>query len=118
MTIESETSGFTSRCSACCRCTRNWELFARAGALFANNKIRIVVDAQGERVHSAAGQPTSPVPIPKGTTNFYAGLGISRRFLEIYDLRLEYQRAFDAGRRSHGRQGRLDTALLGLVVTF
>ena len=60
----------------------------------------------------------SPVPIPQSTTNIYAGLGISRRFFEIYDLRLEYQRTFDVGDEATGGKGDLDAALLGLVVTF
>ena len=48
----------------------------------------------------------------------YAGLGISRRILEIYDARLEYQRAFDAGLDETGGTGDLDALFLGLTVTF
>ncbi len=45
-------------------------------------------------------------------------MGLSRRFFEIYQLRLEYQRVFDAGDEDSGGKGDLDAALLGLVVTF
>jgi OmpA-OmpF porin, OOP family len=52
------------------------------------------------------------------TTETFAAVGISRRFFEIYDLRLEYLRVFDAGAESTGGKGDLDAALLGLNVTF
>jgi hypothetical protein len=52
------------------------------------------------------------------TTETFAGIGITRRIFEIYDLRLEYQRVFAAGSEDFGGAGDLDTALLGLNVTF
>ena len=117
VTIESETTGFTVAALGVLPLSRNWELFTRAGALFADNKIRIVVNAQGQQFIPPLGNRFSGSD-SQSATNFYAGLGISRRFFEIYDLRLEYQRTFDAGDEATGGKGDLDTALLGLVVTF
>jgi hypothetical protein len=117
VTIESETSGFTLTALGVLPLSRDWELFARAGALFADNKIRIAVSSQGQQFVPPLGNRFSGSD-SQGTTNLYAGLGLSRRFFDIYDLRLEYQRAFDVGDESSGGKGDLDAALLGLIVTF
>jgi OmpA-like transmembrane domain len=116
ITIEAETSGFTFAALGVLPLSRNWELFARAGALFADNKLRIEVTAQGQRFLPPLGNFSGSDS--QSTTNLFAGVGLSRRFFEIYDLRLEYQRVFDAGEEDSGGKGDLDTALLGLVVTF
>lgn len=115
--IESETTGFIVAVLGVLPLSRNWELFGRAGALFANNKITIDVTAQGQQFIPPRGNRFAASDTV-GTTNLSAGLGISRRFFEIYDLRLEYQRAFDAGDEDFGGKGDLDAALLGLTVTF
>jgi hypothetical protein len=117
VTIESETSGFTLAVLGVLPLSRNWELFGTAGALFADNKISIAVDAQGQRFLPPLGNHFSASD-SAGTTELYAALGLSRRFFEIYSLRLEYQRVFDAGDEDSGGKGDLDAALLGLVVTF
>jgi opacity protein-like surface antigen len=117
ISIESETNGLTLAALGVLPLSRDWELYARAGALFADNKIRIVVTAQGQQFIPPLGNRFAGSD-SQSSTNLYAGLGISRRFFEIYDLRLEYQRTVDAGDESTGGKGDLDTALLGLVVTF
>jgi OmpA-like transmembrane domain. len=117
VTIESETTGFTLTALGVLPLSRDWELFARAGALFADNKIRISVASQGQRFVPPLGNRFTGSDA-QGTTSLYAGLGLSRRFFDIYDLRLEYQRAFDVGVEATGGKADLDTALLGLTVTF
>ena len=47
--IETETTGYTFAALGMLPLSRNWELFARAGALFANNKITIRVNAEGQQ---------------------------------------------------------------------
>lgn len=115
--IHTETTGFTLAAVGVLPLTRDWELYGRAGALFADNKIRIVVTAEGERFIPPLGNRFSASD-SAGTIGAYAGLGIARRFFDIYHLRLEYQRAFDAGDDDSGGKGDLDAALLGLIVTF
>jgi hypothetical protein len=115
--IESETTGFTITALGVLPLSRDWELFARAGVLFADTKIIIEVNSQGQRFIPPLGNHFSGSD-SQSTTNLYAGLGLSRRFFEIYDLRLEYHRAFDAGDEDFGGKGDLDTVLLGLIVTF
>ncbi|HEY7638409.1 MAG TPA: outer membrane beta-barrel protein, partial [Steroidobacteraceae bacterium] len=116
-TIESETSGFTVSALGTWSLTRDWELFARGGALFATNRLRLVLAAQGTQFIPSIGNNAAD-SFSKSTTDLYAGVGISRRILEIYDVRLEYQRVFDAGEEVTGGKGDLDAALLSLTVTF
>ena len=117
VTIESETTGFTLTALGVLPLSRDWELFARAGALFADNRIRIAVASQGQQFIPPLGNRFTGSD-SSGSTNLYAGLGLSRRFFDVYDLRLEYHRAFDVGHESSGGKGDLDAALLGLIVTF
>jgi hypothetical protein len=117
VTIDSETTGFTVALLGALPLTRDWELFARAGALFADNKLQIQIDAQGQQFIPPLGNRFSAQDSGT-TTETYVGLGVARRFFEIYDLRLEYQRVFDAGDESLGDKGDLDALFLGLIVTF
>jgi hypothetical protein len=113
--IETEVSGFSLAAVGVLPLTRDWELFARGGVLFADNKIRLVVDATGQQFIPVPGD--FDVSGTESTTETFAAVGISRRFFEIYELRLEYQRVFDAGSEATAA-GDLDAALLGLNVTF
>jgi OOP family OmpA-OmpF porin len=115
--VESHTSGFTASVLGTLPLSRDWELFARGGALFANNKIRFTVDARGEDFLPPVGNHFSQSGA-KSSTEMYAGLGVSRRILEIYDARLEYQRVFEAGLDETGGTGDVDSLFLGLTVTF
>jgi len=114
--IETETSGFSFAAIGTLPLTHEWEVFARGGVLFATNKIRIVTDATGQRFIPVPGD--FDVSGNENTTETFAAVGISRRFFEVYALRLEYQRVFAAGAEETGGEGDLDGALLGLNVTF
>jgi hypothetical protein len=116
-TLESDTSGFTLAMLGTLPLTRDWELFARAGALFATNKFRFSLTAQGQEFIPPPGNSAAD-SFSQSTTDYYAGIGISRRIFEVYDLRLEYQRVFDQGKEITGGQGDLNVASVGLTVTF
>ena len=49
VSIDTETSGFTFAVLGVLPLTRDWELFARAGALFADNELSIEVTSQGQQ---------------------------------------------------------------------
>ena len=114
--IESETNGFSFAAIGTLPLTRDWEVFARGGVMFANTKLRIVADATGDQFIPAPGD--FDVSGNEDSTETFAGIGISRRIFENYDLRLEYQRIFTVGNANFGGAGDLDIALLGLNVTF
>jgi hypothetical protein len=115
-TIDSEVSGFSFAAVGTLPLSRDWELFARGGVLFASNKIRIVVDGTGQQFVPPIGD--FDVSGNEDTTETFAAIGISRRIFEIYALRLEYQRVFDAGTENLEGEADLNAALLGLNVTF
>lgn len=116
-TIESATSGFTAAALGVLPLNRDWELFGRVGVLFANNDISVEIVSIGEIFVSPAGRRVSD-SFSQSTTDSFAGVGVSRRFLEIYDVRLEYQRFLDVGRLETGGSGDIDTLMLGLNATF
>jgi OmpA-OmpF porin, OOP family len=116
-TVEGSTSGFTLSAFGTLPLTRDWELFAGGGVLFANNRLRLSFSAAGTDFVPAIGNGASD-SFSKSATEMHASLGISRRFLEIYDVRLTYQRVFSAGEEVTGGKGDLNTAFLGLTVTF
>jgi hypothetical protein len=115
--IDTETTGFTVALLGVLPLSRDWELYARAGALFANTKLSIDIRSQGQQFIPPLGNRVA-ASATESTTEVHAGLGLGRRVFEIYDLRLEYQRVFDAGDESSGGKGDLDAVLLGLIVTF
>jgi hypothetical protein len=85
--------------------------------LLATNRLRLSFTAEGEDFIPNIGNRGSD-SFSQSTTDTYARIGISRRILEIYELRLEYQRFFDQGEEITGGKGDLDAASLGLTVTF
>jgi hypothetical protein len=115
--IDTETTGFTVALLGALPLSRDWELYARAGALFANTKLSIDIRSEGQQFIPPLGNRVA-ASASESATEVYAGLGLGRRVFEIYDLRLEYQRVFDAGDESLGGKGDLDAVLLGLIVTF
>ena len=116
-TIESETSGFTVAAVGVLPLNRDWEVFGRIGALFANNELSVSIVAIGETFVSPAGQRISD-SFSRSSNDYFAGLGLSRRVFETYDVRLEYQRFLDVGKLDTGGIGDMDAILLGLSVTF
>ena len=82
--------------------------------LFATNDFTLTIRARGD----VFAQPSGADSFSKSSEDAYAGLGVSFRFFDIYDVRLEYQRYFDAGTEITINKGDLDVATLGLIVTF
>jgi opacity protein-like surface antigen len=115
--IESETKGFTLSALGILPLNREWEVYGRAGALFATNKFSVSIVTRGDNFIHPIGERFSD-SFSSSTTEYFAGLGISRRVFEIYAFRLEYQRFFDAGEFDTGGVGDIDAVLLGLSASF
>jgi OmpA-like transmembrane domain len=116
-TVESETSGFVVSALGVLPLTYGWEIYARAGALFATNRFKINLGVRGE-IFATPGGDSIVDEFSKGTTEYLGGVGVAMRLLDIYDLRLEFQRIFDAGLEETGGVGDIDVATLGVTVTF
>lgn len=85
-----------------------WEVYARGGVLFSSNDFDIfLTDGIGRLAQRQS----------KSSTDLLGGVGLSFSFAEIYQVRLEYQRVFDAG---HDETGEADVDLMsiGVVVSF
>jgi OmpA-like transmembrane domain len=115
--VESETSGFTVSALGVLPLTRDWEVFGRAGALFATNEIKIALTFRGEVFVNPVGENLSE-SLTESSNDYFAGIGLGRRIFEIYDVRLEYQRLFDVGKFDTGGVGDIDAVLLGVTATF
>lgn len=115
--FDSETTGFSLAALGILPLTYNWEVYGRVGVLFASNEISVRLDAVGDVFISPVGQRLSQ-SFSQSSDDSFAAVGIGYRFFDIYDLRLEYQRIFDAGLDVTMNAGDLDVASLGLTVTF
>ena len=105
---DGETSGITVAALGVWPLSYRWEVYGRAGVLFATNTAALFyADSQGPRRDQ----------LSENSVDMLAGIGTSFNFLEIYDLRLEYQRVFDAGDEAIG-EGDADTLSIGVSVMF
>lgn len=105
---DGETSGITVAALGVWPLSYRWEVYGRAGVLFASNTAsQYYADVQGPGRRE----------LSENSVDMLAGIGTSFNFLEIYDLRLEYQRVFDAGDEAIG-EGDADTISVGISVMF
>lgn len=105
---DSETAGIAVSALGVWPLSYRWEVYGRAGVLFATNTVSLFyADVQG------------PVrgEFSENSIDALAGIGTSLTFLEIYDLRLEYQRVFDAGDEATG-EGDVGMVSVGITVMF
>jgi OmpA-like transmembrane domain len=108
--IDSSTSGIQLSALGILPLSYRWEVYARGGVLIANNTEDIFV--QDELGSSGKLRST------KSGFDLLAGVGISFSIAEIYNLRLEYQRVFDAGESATLDEADVDLATLNVTVSF
>ena len=108
--IDSSTSGIQLSALGILPLTYRWELYARGGMLISNNTASVfVIDDLG-----SSGKLRST----KSGFDLLAGVGISFSVAEIYSLRLEYQRVFDAGEDDTLDEADVDMATFNVSVSF
>lgn len=89
LNFDSGSSGLTLAALGVWPLSYRWEVYGRAGALFSSSEFNIYyVDVE---------QAPKRERFRNNDVDFFAGVGTSYNFLEIYDLRLEYQRFIGAG---------------------
>lgn len=106
--VDSETSGIALSGLGVWPLSYRWEVYGRAGVLFASNTASLFY---ADNVGPARGE------FSENSIDALAGIGTSLNFLEIYDFRLEYQRVFDAGDAATG-EGDVDMISVGITVLF
>jgi hypothetical protein len=108
LSANSNTAGFALSALGILPLNYRWELYARAGVLFASNEITLFL---------TDGNVSVPDTGNGSSTDLLAGAGAGFTFAEIYTLRAEYQRVFDAGDDTVG-EGDQDLATVGVTVRF
>jgi hypothetical protein len=108
--IDSSTSGIQLSALGILPLTYRWEVYARGGVLISNNTESIfVLDDLGN---------SGKLRSTKSGFDLLAGVGISFSLAEIYNLRLEYQRVFDAGDDATLDEADVDLMTLNVSVSF
>jgi opacity protein-like surface antigen len=107
--IDSSTSGIALSALGILPLSYRWEVYARGGVLISNSTETIfITDGLGsERFRGS-----------KSGVDLTAGAGISFSLVEIYNIRLEYQRVFDAGDDATLDEADVDMATLNISVSF
>ena len=100
-----------SRCRrwAYCRSAIAGKSMRAAGVLIATNT---------ESVFITDGVGSESLRASKSGADLLAGVGVSFSIVEIYSLRLEYQRVFDAGEDDTLDEADVDMATLNITVSF
>ncbi len=109
LNVDTETAGIAVSALGVWPLSYRWEVYGRAGALFSSNDFRAFYDDVEQNPRRAE--------FSENDVDFLAAFGTSYNILEIYDLRLEFQRVFDAGDKTTG-EADVDLISLGVTVVF
>jgi OOP family OmpA-OmpF porin len=108
LSINAKSSGITVSALGILPLSYRWEVYGRAGAVFATNRLSLfITDSLGQGSGQTSGSKT----------NFLAGAGVSMSLAEVYGVRLEYQRIFAVEAEQIG-EGDVDFLTLGVTVQF
>ena len=108
LSTNSQTAGFALSALGILPLSYRWEVYGRAGVMFSSNELTLFV-TDGVLI----GQDR----LTGSSTDLLAGVGTGFTFAEIYTVRGEYQRVFDAGDDTVG-EGDADLVTVGVTVRF
>jgi len=110
LSLTSRTTGFALSALGILPISYSWELYARAGVLIGSSTMSLW-----------ASTPSLPGAVEnrenESSTDWLAGAGISMSLAEVYTLRAEFTRVFDAGADVFG-EADADVVSIGLTVSF
>jgi OOP family OmpA-OmpF porin len=105
--LTASTSGLALSALGILPVSYRWELYARAGVLFATNQLDVyITDFYGY----------DSVGLSDTSTELLGGVGAAFSFAEVYSARFEYLRVFDAG--ADLIEGDMDVMSIGVAVSF
>jgi len=107
--IETSTSGIALSALAIVPLSYRWEVFARGGALISNSEETIFITDGNQSQKGSKNQ---------SGFDLFAGAGVSFSLAEIYNVRLEYGRVFDAGDSDLVDEADVDMITLNVTVSF
>jgi OOP family OmpA-OmpF porin len=109
LNFDSSTAGLNLSALGIWPLSYRWEVYGRAGALFSSNDFSIY--------YNDVEQDPRRDQFSNSDVDFYAGIGTSFNFLEIYDVRLEYQHILDAGDKNTD-EADANVISIGITVMF
>ncbi len=109
LNLDSGTSGIAVSALGILPLSYRWEVYARGGLLIANNTANLFI---------SNGFDSRKFRASKSGADLLAGAGISFSIVEIYNIRLEYQRVFAAGDDETLGEADVDLATLNVTVSF
>ena len=107
--IDSGTSGVALSVLGVLPLSYRWEVYGRGGLLLSNST---------ESVFITDGVGSEKLRASKSGVDFLAGVGVSMSIVEIYSVRLEYMRVFDAGEDDTLNPADVDVLSLNVTVSF
>ena len=107
--VETSTSGITFSALGILPLSYRWEVFAA--------RRRDDLQQRGERLHHRRHRQREAACDQSGF-DLFAGAGVSFSIAEIYNVRLEYGRVFDAGDDATLDEADVDMATLNVTVSF
>jgi hypothetical protein len=109
LNIDSGTSGIALSALGILPLSYRWEIYARGGLLLASST---------ETIFISNGQVADKTRPSKSGVDLLGGAGISVSVAEIYNVRLEFLRVFDAGEDVTLDEADVDMLTLGVTVAF
>ena len=107
--VETSTGGIALAALAILPLSYRWEIFLRGGVLISNSE---------ESVFITDGVGSEKLRATQSGFDLLAGAGVSFSVAEIYNIRLEYGRVFDAGDSDTLDEADVDMATLNVTVSF
>ena len=107
--IETSTSGIALSALGILPLNYRWETYVRGGVLIANSEESVFIT---DNINSQKLRAT------QSSFDLFAGAGVSFSLAEIYNIRLEYGRVFDAGDDKVLDEADVDMASLNVTVSF
>ena len=108
LNVDNEIGGIAVSALGILPVSYRWEVYGRAGVMFSTHDFKYYIsDAFGSIKDQFS----------ESATDFLAGAGASFLLAEVYSLRAEYIRVFDAGSKSNGAAD-VDILSVGVTVKF
>lgn len=109
LNLDSESAGLTVSAVGVLPLSYRWEVYGRAGAMFSSNDFSIYYDDVEKNPRTEQ--------FSDSDVDFFGGIGTSFNFLEIYDVRLEYQHILKSGDKNTD-EADSNVLTLGITVVF
>lgn len=106
--VDSEIGGIAVSALGILPVSYRWELYGRAGVMFSTHDFKFFFS---DNVNGLKDE------FSESATDFLAGAGASLMLAEVYTVRAEFIRVFDAGNKENG-EGDVDVLSLGVTVKF